>query len=92
MVDFKQIGSISLQIDSLKEVRICSAKKNTVAGYYISGMSLACMAFELSNIQISLIASSVVIALRGKHFLVNSEAIGIMLGCFLYLTIAFNVF
>ena len=53
-------------------------------------MLIACMAFELSDILISLSASSIVIILKEKHSLVNSETIAIMLGCFLYLTIVFK--
>ena len=49
------------------------------------------MAFELSNILISLSTSSIVIILKQKHSLVNSEAIAIILGCSLYLAIAFKV-
>ena len=49
------------------------------------------MSFELSNILISLSASSIVIVLKEKHSLVYSEAIAIALGCFLYLTIALKV-
>ena len=48
------------------------------------------MAFELSNILISLSATSTVIVLKEKHCLVNSETIAIMLGCFLYFKIAFK--
>ena len=54
-------------------------------------MLVACMAFELSNVIISLTASSIVILLREKHSLVNSEAIATTFGCFLYLIIAFKV-
>ena len=56
-----------------------------------TGMAIACIDFELSNILISLSASSIVIVLKEKHSLVSSEAIAIMLGCYLYLyfTIAF---
>ena len=43
------------------------------------------MAFELSNIPISLSASSIMIVLKEKHSLVNSEATAITIGCFLYL-------
>ena len=49
------------------------------------------MAFELSSILIPLIASSVVVALKEKHSLINFEAIVTTLECFLYLTIAFKV-
>ena len=48
-----------------------------------TGMSVACMAFELSNILISLSEFSIVILLKEKKSLVNSEAIAITLGCFL---------
>ena len=48
------------------------------------------MSFELSNTLFSLSASSIVIILKEKHSLVNSENIALMLGCFLYLTIAFK--
>ena len=40
---------------------------------------------------ISLSLSSIVILLKEKHSLVNSEAVAIMFGCFLYLTIAFKI-
>ena len=50
-----------------------------------TGISVACMVFELANILISLSASFIVIVL------VNSEVIAIMLGCSLFLTIAFKV-
>ena len=56
-----------------------------------TGMLAACMAFELSTILIPLIASLIVIVLKEKHTLVNTAAILIMLGCFLYLKIAFKV-
>ena len=55
-------------------------------------MAIACIDFELSNILISLSASSIVIVLKEKHSLVSSEAIAIMLGCYLYFVIAFNIF
>ena len=50
-----------------------------------TGISVACMVFELANILISLSASFIVIVL------VNSEVIAIMLWCSLFLTIAFKV-
>ena len=40
------------------------------------------MAFELSNIPISLSASSLMIVLKEKHPLVNYEAVAIMPRCF----------
>ena len=55
-------------------------------------MAIACIDFELSNILISLSASSIVILLKEKHSLVSSEAIAIMLGCYLYFAIAFKIF
>ena len=53
-------------------------------------MSVACMAFELSDILISLSVYSILIALKEKYSLVNSEAIEIILQCLLYLTLAFK--
>ena len=57
-----------------------------------TGMSVACMAFELSNILSgsSLNGTSTVIALKEKYSFVNTEGIAIMLGCFLYLTTAYS--
>ena len=49
------------------------------------------MTLELSNILISLSASSTVITIKEKHSLVHSEVIAITFGYFLYLTIAFKV-
>ena len=56
-----------------------------------TGMSLACMDFELSNMPFSLSPSSILIVLKEKHSLVNYEAVVIMLGCFLYLTKRFEI-
>ena len=49
------------------------------------------MAFELSNMFISSSASSTMTVLKEKYFLVNTEVIVIMLRCFLYLKITFEV-
>lgn len=49
------------------------------------------MAFELSNMFISSSASSTMTVLKEKHFSVNTEVIVIMVRCFLYLKITFEV-
>ena len=55
-----------------------------------TGMSVACMNFELSKTQIFLSTYSIVIVLKEKHSLVTCEAITVMLGCFLHLTVFYN--
>ena len=45
------------------------------------------MAVEISNIPINLCATSIVVLLKEKPSLVNFDAIAVMFGCFLYVTI-----
>ena len=71
-------------------MHICSTKKLMLRFTAFTGISVACMDFRLSNILISLSASSLVFILKQKHSLVNFEAIAIMPEYFLYLAIAFK--
>lgn len=89
--NLEQLGNFLLPIDSLKQANICSAKKILLPILTFTGISVSSIAFELSKIPISLSASYIVIVWKEKHSLVNSEVIEIMLGCFLYLTVAFKV-
>ena len=56
LTNLKQIGNFPLTTDSLKLF------------ITFTGMSVACMAAEISNTLISLRASSIVIILKEKHF------------------------
>ena len=82
LANFKHIGNFDLQTDSLQSAHFCCAKKLLLPFIAYAVILVACMAFELSNILISLSASVIVTLLKEKHSLVNYETIAITLGCF----------
>ena len=68
---FKQFENFPLPIDQLKQVHNYSAKKMLLPFITFTGMSVTCMAYELSSTLISMSVSSIVITLKEKHSLVN---------------------
>ena len=82
LANFKPFCKFSFTNRFIQISASSSAKKLLLLFITFTGMSVACMTFELSNILISFSEFTLVIVLKEKYSLANSEDIAITHGCF----------